>query len=486
MPNAYDYFFQNAPSNLSPAEVANQMAQGDNLRQMAALHQQEQLKNQMTLKSMAMQQAEDEATRRALAESINPDGTVNRQAAIAKLASNPQTAMTANKLYHQWMTEDIALNKSGNEAMKAGREARAAQLKATKDEAELIGQITSGVKDQATYDAAKQYAAGKGLDVSGFPAQYDPGLINQYRSRSMSVQHQSELELKKIDDQRQLEQLAETKRHNRAMEAKPNAMMLMMGAMGGQNAGASQLYAQRLLSGAEPWPSSLSLRTDPIVREGVQIARQMDPAFNASTHALRQETQKKFTTGKPAEVINALNTGMGHLAELSDLAEKLGNTSITPYNKVANILSKAKGDPTVAAFQTTKKAVADEVTRVWRGTGGSEKDIQEALSNLSEDLSPAQLRGNIYQLTKLMASKQKAMEDQYQKGMGRFGDLKVLNDEARQGLSKIQKRAGVKGGEPTDQSGGLPRINSPSDPAFQSLPSGARFIGPDGVERVKR
>jgi len=33
--------------------------------------------------------------------------------------------------------------------------------------------------------------------------------------------------------------------------------------------------------------------------------------------------------------------------------------------------------------------------------------------------------------------------------------------------------------------GGVPSISSPQDPAFQSLPSGAKFVGPDGVTRVK-
>ena len=217
----------------------------------------------------------------------------------------------------------------------------------------------------------------------------------------------------------------------------------------GQN---SQVYAERLVKGLEPWPSTTTLRTDPVIRQGLQLARQMDPDFNASTHKQREQTTKAFTTGKPADTINALNTGMGHLGELSDLAEKLNNSSIKGYNTVANWVQKNTGDPIVTSFQTTKKAVADEVTRVWRGTGGSEKDVQEALSNLSEDLAPAQLRANIYQLTKLMASKQKALEDQYQKGMGRFGDLQVLNDEARAALGKIQERVGGKGTDATGPS----------------------------------
>lgn len=218
---------------------------------------------------------------------------------------------------------------------------------------------------------------------------------------------------------------------------------LMLGG-GMQAPGAAQNYAERLVKGLEPWPGVMSIRTDPVVREGVQIARTLDPEFNTSTHANRQKTQQAFTTGRQGDVANALNTGMGHLSELSDLGEQLGNGNLKLINMANNLKKRQTGDPIISRFDTTKKAVADEVTRVWRGTGGSEKDIQEALSNLDPSLSPAQLRGNILQLTKLMSSKQKALEDQYRKGMGKFGDLELLDEEAKAGLEKIQRRAGEK------------------------------------------
>lgn len=220
--------------------------------------------------------------------------------------------------------------------------------------------------------------------------------------------------------------------------------MMMVGATGAAGADAAKNYAERLVKGLEDWPSTVSIRSDPTIVQGIKLAREMDPTFNSATHKQRQQVQKAFTTGKPADTINALNTGMGHLSELSDLAEQLNNTNYMAANKAKNWAAKQSGDPIISSFETTQKAVADEVTRVWRGTGGSERDVQEALANLSHDLSPAQLRSNIYQLTKLMASKQKALEDQYKKGMGKFGELEVLNEEAQTALDKIKARASGK------------------------------------------
>lgn len=240
-------------------------------------------------------------------------------------------------------------------------------------------------------------------------------------------------------------------------------------------AGSSDVYAERLVKGLEPWPGTVSIRTDPVVREGVQKARQMDPEFNASTHAQRQKTYQAFTTGKQGDTINALNTGMGHLGELSDLAEQLSNTDYQAVNRAKNAVKKQTGDPVITAFDTTKKAVADEVTRVWRGTGGSEKDVQEALANLDAANSPAQLRANIAQLTRLMASKQKALEDQYRKGMGKFGELEVLDEEAMASLAKIQKRAGGKHTQPSEK-------QSPGKPATKVNPADGKtyYLHTDG------
>jgi len=67
------------------------------------------------------------------------------------------------------------------------------------------------------------------------------------------------------------------------------------------------------------------------------------------------------------------------------------------------------GDPRIAAFNTTKKAVADEVAKVWRATGGSQSDIEENLKNLDGAQSTAQLNAAVGELTHLIAGKTAAL-----------------------------------------------------------------------------
>jgi hypothetical protein len=78
----------------------------------------------------------------------------------------------------------------------------------------------------------------------------------------------------------------------------------------------------------------------------------------------------------------------------------------------------ATGDPRIVAFNTAKQAVADEMTRVFRGTGGSNADIEGWEKNLNAANSPEQLNAAIKQGVNLLASRANAIGEQYKKGMG--------------------------------------------------------------------
>lgn len=86
--------------------------------------------------------------------------------------------------------------------------------------------IASGIVDEPTYQSAKAEMQKAGVDVSDFPANYDPAFIDSRRKQALGFKGQAELKLKALDQQlkvsadvREQEKLEETKRHNRATEA---------------------------------------------------------------------------------------------------------------------------------------------------------------------------------------------------------------------------------------------------------------------------
>ncbi len=191
--------------------------------------------------------------------------------------------------------------------------------------------------------------------------------------------------------------------------------------------------------GRRPFPAGFALKS-PYFQSMIQMVGQYDPTFDALNYGSRSKTRNAFTSGKEAAQVNALNTVLGHLDKLSDAAEALNNGSVPMLNSITNALSKSIGRPNVTNFETIKKAVADEVTKVWRQAGGSVEDVRTAQENLKASNSPDQLRGAIATYGELLQSKLGSLEDQYKQGMGTAA-VSLLRPESAAVLEKISKRA---------------------------------------------
>ena len=231
----------------------------------------------------------------------------------------------------------------------------------------------------------------------------------------------------------------------------------------------SALAAQvkALAEGRQAFPTGYALRS-PQMQTLIQMVSQYDPSFDAVNYAARSKTRNDFTAGKSAQQVNALNTVIGHLGQLSNAADALNNTSIPLLNQGLNFAQAQLGDPRIKQFDITRKAVVDELTRVYRGTGGSEKDIDTWTQAINSANSPEQLHGAIAQIGGLLESKIQAMEDQYRKGMGTTSQgLQLLTPHARDALDVMERRAS---GAPTTSA--QPQLS----PAARANPTAAAMV----------
>jgi hypothetical protein len=286
------------------------------------------------------------------------------------------------------------------------------------------------------------------------PPQAAPGLAETER-------HNKEMErISSMTAGRQAAAERETERHNKVTESALNPMGALFGGAGQTSptseppnvTGDEFLKSLRpdignqvkaLAEGRMAFPSSFALKT-PYWQQMLQAVSQYDPSFDAINYNTRASTRKAFSSGKQSQDVNALNTVISHISKLSDAAEALNNTDYPALNSVLNTLSKAVGKPTVTNFETIQKAVADEVTRVWRQSGGSVEDIAAARANLDAAKSPDQLRGAIAQYGELLGGKIASMQEQYQQGMGKSADANatLIRPDTKQTLEKISGRAG--------------------------------------------
>ncbi len=245
-----------------------------------------------------------------------------------------------------------------------------------------------------------------------------------------------------------------------------------------------QTMVKALAGGRMSFPSGYALRS-PYWQKMVQAVSQYDPSFDAVNYNSRAKTRADFTSGKSAQNITSFNTAIGHLGSLADAADKLGNSWSPTYNTVANWVEGAKGDPRVNNFNISKKAVTDELTRAFRGTGGSQAEVEAWEKTLDAANSPAQIKGAITQAVDLLHSRIDAVGEQYQKGMGTTADpVTLLSPEARKTLKRLEGGASSSpaAASALTQKGGVYQLTNPdtADADYGNLPSGASFVGPDG------
>lgn len=181
----------------------------------------------------------------------------------------------------------------------------------------------------------------------------------------------------------------------------------------------------------------------------LQAAAAQDPKFDMVDFGARAKTRADFTSGKSAQNITALNTVIGHLDHLDRTIDGLGNTgpggalNFGPFNAVNNSLARgiahqAGTDQRYKDFETAKTAVANELTRVFRGTGGAEADIQGWMKQLEGAGSPEALHGVVRSMAELINSRVEALGEQYGQGMGTTKDpLTLLTSDKAKSFQRL-------------------------------------------------
>jgi len=172
-----------------------------------------------------------------------------------------------------------------------------------------------------------------------------------------------------------------------------------------------------LADGRMAFPTGTALKS-PYWQGMLSAVSQYDPQFDAVNYNARAKTRSDFTSGKSANNIKALNTLAGHVAELQHAVNSLGGTDYPLVNSVRNAALSATGDTRLSTLNAAKTAVANELTTVFRGSGGAEADVQGWLKQLDEAKSPGQLNASIRQIGALVESRIQALQEQYTQGMG--------------------------------------------------------------------
>jgi hypothetical protein len=196
-----------------------------------------------------------------------------------------------------------------------------------------------------------------------------------------------------------------------------------------------------LAEGRQAFPTGAGMRS-PYWQQRLAAVAQYDPNFDAVNYQARAKTRADFTSGKSSENIKSLNTAIGHMGELDKAIDGLGNTGFPLNNAAAHGIAKITGtDARIAKFESAKIAVANELTKVFRGGPGAEADVQGWLKQLKDDSNPVTLHATVNMMVGLLKSRMDAIGDQYNQGMGTTADpLTLLNPHAAETFRRLENK----------------------------------------------
>ncbi|MDH2239066.1 hypothetical protein N5K27_22415 [Pigmentiphaga sp. GD03639] len=423
------------PLGVQPVQIENPLAQFAQAAQIQGIQQRNRLYD------LQMQEAEREAaSRNALNEAwrtnIGPDGSVNRTGLVGALAQIGQGAQIPG-LQKQFADMDASQ-----------RQAAKSQLELAGQKLALGAQLLGGVTDQASYDEARQVAQASGLDVSQFPPQYSPQIIQMAQQRALTAQQRLEQQWKALGFDLEQQRFAEAQRHNRTQE--------------GISAGTLGVAQQRLaLEQAAPRGQVVTTADGGVVLVDPRTGT-AQPVTGQDGQQIRGRTPGQLTGAQLENARAKLQTVAVLRQQIENLKSQRENLGIASEGLVAgrNPLSEAgrNYDAALSALQTTVR----QLTRT-PGEG--------AMSDYESRLAMAQLpsRADFASARDLKIQQLEDLADTIERG---YSGLV--------GSSGGSRAAAAAPAQPSRQ----PPLVS-SDAEYNALPSGAVFIDPNGQQRRK-
>lgn len=181
-----------------------------------------------------------------------------------------------------------------------------------------------------------------------------------------------------------------------------------------------QLAVKQMVQGRMPFPQSRSLTT-PYWQKKLEEAQQYDPKFDAVTWEGRVKTARDYAPGgKVGQTLQSGSTAINHLGHLNSQIGDVSGIGLPlvgdTINQAVNKWNAPQGK--LNPYMDTQGHLAEETTKFYRGTGGTEEDVKRNMLNLSPNLSTEAKQGGVNNTVQLIYGKLKPLADAYNTQMG--------------------------------------------------------------------
>jgi len=150
----------------------------------------------------------------------------------------------------------------------------------------------------------------------------------------------------------------------------------------------------QVLRGDTQLPMTGFAANTPVYKLMDTLAHRIDPTFGAGRWQVNNRTRVAYHVGTQAQQRISTNRSIGHLADLWFAVQVMDNSRFQDFNAFVNsVRTRLAGDARGPNFDVALNAVANEMERAFRGSGGSQKGIDEIKASMSRIHSKAQMLG---------------------------------------------------------------------------------------------
>jgi hypothetical protein len=196
-------------------------------------------------------------------------------------------------------------------------------------------------------------------------------------------------------------------------------------------------------------PSALQMKQDSAKwGKVIALAQAVDPTWGADKWGGRTKARNEFMAGGPMSPVGTITAGQGaiqHLAEVAEAAVGLKNHSgwgplTKTINMVGNEAARQSGtsSPQIS-FHTSVGKFAPEATRLYRGAGGAESDVQRDIHDFEADAAPSELAAALEANKTLMLEKLAVMQDRWHANVTDKTDYPIENANLKAAIKRIDE-----------------------------------------------
>lgn len=191
-----------------------------------------------------------------------------------------------------------------------------------------------------------------------------------------------------------------------------------------QNAGVAgapgqpSAIAKGLADSSMKWNDVVSARTPMSVKQSLLAeVKAIKPDFNSGDFDVEKQAKISATSGTVGQSLLAIGTAREHMKLFTQLADALDNNDVQALNKVGNFLGIQFGSDKATNLKIASQAFGGEVGRAFDGAGVIGKEREQAAAAYADYLSKGQFKGAVATVDKLLAGKQKAAHDWFDKAV---------------------------------------------------------------------